>query len=311
MQTAAAFCQVRERFSRRFFLAKNVQAFNGWFRFRGWRRDNSSKNRADLLHLLLQRAGEVFLGSKTKTLRETIERFAVFWNRMDLLFRFNLQPVLDAPEEAIGRFQIARFIARDQFQLRENWERFQGACFVQKGMPCSMQELECLNDKFDFTNPACAQLDVLPDVFIANDVPLDPSFDRGNLLKQIRRRTLRINERLMLAEKFVGELATAANPSCFDERKPFPGFAETSIVIFHALERAGERSGSPFRPKPEIDPKKCSGRTQSGKRFHDLGSEEVEPFMIAKIRRNLSFFAVKKNEVDVGTMIQLGATQLS
>src|ERR1044071_6089673 len=134
---------------------------------------------------------------------------------MDLLFRFNLQAVLDAPEEAIGRFQIARFIARDQFQLREDWECFQGARFVQKGMPCSMQELEGLNDKFDFTNPACAQLDVLPDIFVANDVPLDSSFDRGNLLQQVRRRTLRINEWLVLAEKFVGELATSGNPSCF------------------------------------------------------------------------------------------------
>src|SRR5437016_5212958 len=102
MQTAGAFCQIGKRSSRRFLLPKNVQAFTGRFRSRGWCRDNSSKNRADLLHFLSQRAGEVFLGSKTKTLRETIECFAVFWNRVDLLFRFNLQPVLHAPKEAIG-----------------------------------------------------------------------------------------------------------------------------------------------------------------------------------------------------------------
>src|SRR5258708_526230 len=131
MQTAGAFCQVRKRFGRRLLVPKNVQAFTGLFRSSGWRRDNSSKNRADLLHLLSQRAGEVFLGSKTKTLRETIECFAVFWNGVDLLFRFNLQPVLDAPEEAIGRFQIARFIPGNQFQLSEDWERFQSAGFVE------------------------------------------------------------------------------------------------------------------------------------------------------------------------------------
>src|SRR5437762_3431904 len=128
-------------------------------------------------------------------------------------------------------------------------------------MPGSMEELECLNNKFDFADPARAQLDVPPNVFVANDLPLDPSFDRGNFLKQIRGRTLGIDEGLMLTEKLVGQLATAADPSRFDERKPLPGFAETSIVIFHALERAGEWSSSPFRPKTEVDPEKCPGRT--------------------------------------------------
>ena len=230
---------------------------------------------------------------------------------MDLLFRFDLQPVLDAPEETIGCLQVARFTTRDQFQLREDWERLQGTCFLQERVPRSMQELECLNDKFDFTNPACAQLDVPPDVFVTNDVPLDPSLDRGNFVEQIARRALRINEGLMLAEKFVGEFAAAANPSCLDEREPFPGFAETGIVILHALERAGERSGCPFRPEAEIDPKERPGRTQGGKGFYDFGSEQVEPFVITEIRRNLSFLAVKKDDVDVGTMIQFAAAQLS
>ena len=95
----------------------------------------------------------------------------------------------------------------------------------------------------------------------ADLLKLTTNYDRGNFLEQVRRGALWINEGLMLAEKFVGELATAANPSCFYERKPFPGFAETSIVIFHALERAGEWSSSPFRPKAEVDPEKCPGRT--------------------------------------------------
>src|SRR5438105_2051227 len=101
----------------------------------------------------------------------------------------------------------------------------------------------------------------------------------------------------MLAKEFVGKLPTATNSSCFDEREPFPGFAKTGIVVFHAFERTCQGAGLPFRPKAEVDPKKRPGRTQSGKGFHDLGSEEVEPFVITEIRRNLSFFTVKKDEV--------------
>ena len=54
-------------------------------------------------------------------------------------------------------------------------------------MSRSMQELEGLHDKFDFPNPAGAQLDVSLDVFVTNDVPLDPSLDCGNFVEQIRR----------------------------------------------------------------------------------------------------------------------------
>ena len=91
-------------------------------------------------------------------------------------------------QETIGRFQGAGFIAWNQFQFREDRERLQRACFLQERVPRSMQELERLHDKFDLTNAARAQLDVSPDVFVTNDVPLDPSFDRGNFVEQIRRR---------------------------------------------------------------------------------------------------------------------------
>ena len=74
VQTASAFCQVRQRFRRRFLIPENVQALRCWFRPRARRRrDDSSKDRANLLHVLPQRSGEFFLGSTTETSREPIE----------------------------------------------------------------------------------------------------------------------------------------------------------------------------------------------------------------------------------------------
>src|SRR6185312_152112 len=125
---------------------------------------------------------------------------------------------------------------------------------------------------------------------------------------QIRRRALGINERLMLAEEFVGEFAAPANSASLDQREPFPGLAETGVIVFHAREGAGEGSGGPFGSKAEIDSEKCPGRTRGGKGFHDFGSEQVEPFMVRESRRNLSFLIVNKDDVDVGAMIQLPAT---
>ncbi len=76
---------------------------------------------------------------------------------MGLLLRFNLQPVLHPPEKAIGCFQVARFLARNQFQFREDREGLQGARFLEERVSRAVQELERLNDKFDFPNPARAR----------------------------------------------------------------------------------------------------------------------------------------------------------
>ena len=223
------------------------------------------KNRADFLHVRSQRTGEVALGNESKTPRQPVECFPVLRNRVGLLFRFDLQPVFDAPEEAVACFQGASFTARDQFQLRQDRERLQSARFLQERVPRSVQKLERLHDKFDLANPAGAQFDVPLDVFVPDDVALDPSFDRGDFVEQIRRRALGINERLMLAEKFVGEFATAANPARFDQREPFPGFAETRVIVFHARERAREGPGGAFGPQAEIDPEKRPRRTREAK----------------------------------------------
>ena len=261
--------------------------------------------------MFAQRAREIIPGGKSKASRELIEEFTVFRDRVGLLFRFNLQPVLNPPEKTIGCFQRARFLVRKQLQFREDWKRFQRACFLQERVSRPVQELEGLHDKFDLPNPARAQLDVSPDFFVTNDVPLDPSLDCGNFVEQIRRRAPGINKGLVLPKKFVGELATAANPPRLDQRETFPGFAKPRIIVLHALERSRERPGRPFRPEAKIDSKKRPIRARSGKGLPNLGSKQVEPFVIGEIRRNLPFVAVEEDDVYVGAMIQLTAAEFS
>ena len=89
MQTAGAFGQIGQRFSGRFFIPENVEAF-GWRVPAGWRRYYSAKNHSDFLHLFPQLAGEIARGGKAKTSREPSERFAVFRNGVGLLLRFDL-----------------------------------------------------------------------------------------------------------------------------------------------------------------------------------------------------------------------------
>ena len=216
-----------------------------------------------------------------------------------------------APKETVGGSQELRLPFWNQFQLGEDREGLERVRFLQESVPRSVQELERLHDKFDFTNSAGAQFDVAIDIFVTDDVSLDPPFQRENFIEQIRRGAPRVNEGLMLAKKFVSEFAAATNSSRLDEREPFPGFTEAGIIIFHALERAREGASRSFGPKPEIDPKERPGRIRSRKGFSNFGSEQVEPFVVSEARRNLPFVAVKEDDVDIGTMIQFAAAQFS
>src|SRR5438270_450581 len=103
--------------------------------------------------------------------------------------------------------------------------------------------------------PAGAQLHISLNIFPTDKLALNPPLDRGNFLEHIRRRTFGINEGLMLAQKFVGQLPAAGDAAGFNQRETFPSFTEAGIIVFHALERTGQRSGGAFWPETQIDAK--------------------------------------------------------
>ena len=135
--------------------------------------------------------------------------------------------------------------------------------------------------------------------------------DRGNFVEQIRRRAFRKNERLKLAQEIVGQFAVAADPPRLDQREPLPHFAKAGVIIFHALERTDERPGAAFRAQTQIDAEERTGRVGGGKSLDDLVPESGEPFVVAKLRGQLSLLAVDKDEIDIGTVIQFSAAQFS
>ena len=132
---------------------------------------------------------------------------------------------------------------------------------------------------------------------------LNSSFDLCDFIEQVWCWAARINERLMLAQKFVSQLAIAGDSPRFDQRDPFPGFAETRVIIFHAFERAGEWTSRTFRAQAKIDPEKRAFRVADGKRFQNFFGQSIEPLMIRESRRELAFFAVEKDKIDIGAVI--------
>ena len=111
----------------------------------------------------------------------------------------------------------------------------------------------------------------------------------------------------MLAKKFIGQLAIPRDSAGFDQSDPFPGFAETGVIVFHAFARTGEGPGPAFGPQSKINAEKSALRVRRGKRFENSFSEAVKPLMIRNARRHLALVAVKKDKIDIGAMVQLAA----
>src|SRR5439155_13993833 len=125
----------------------------------------------------------------------------------------------------------------------------------QEGVMRAVDELECLHHEFDLANAASAKFDVALKFVRSDNVTLNTSLDVGDLVEQIGCRAPRINERLMLSEEFVSQLPTAADSARLNQGEALPSFAETGIIIFHALERSRQWPGRAFRAKAEVDPK--------------------------------------------------------
>src|SRR6266542_4404448 len=93
-------------------------------------------------------------------------------------------------------------------------------------MPRSVDKLQGLHDEFDFANTAAPKFHVAFQLVLADDVAFNTPLDTGNFVQQIGRGALGINERLMLPQEFVSQLAAAPDSTCLDQRKTFPGLGE-------------------------------------------------------------------------------------
>src|ERR1051326_7850738 len=174
-----------------------------------------------------------------------------------------------------------------------------------------MNELQRLDHELDFANAAAAEFHIALKRAQAHDVSLDSPFDVRNFVEQVRRRTARINKRLMLPKEFVGQFAIPRDAARLDQRHALPGFAKAGIIIFHAFERAREWTGAAFGTQAKIDTEKRAFRIAHGKYFQNLLGQSIKPLVIRNSRRDLAFLAVKKDKIDIGTMIELAAAKFA
>src|SRR6266567_3721424 len=219
--------------------------------------------------------------------------------------------MLHAAEKSVSNIASQHFLARKKIQLTKRSERLEHTWFLQERMSRSVDKLQGLHDEFDLANSAASKFHIAFELVRADDVALDAPFDTGDLIQQIGRCAPGINKRLMLPQEFVSQLAAAADSARLDQRKTFPGFAEPRIIVFHAVERAGQWPCRAFRSQTKIDAEKRASWMPGRKCFEDPFSQPVKEFVIGNVRRELAFLTVEKKKIHVRTVIQFSAAELA
>src|SRR4029077_7214476 len=307
VKTAAALPEISERVSRAFLIGKDRQVNRSGFG--RCLRNNTAENRADPLHGCLQRFGELLTRPKPEAEGESSQRLCLSRHGVGLLLGLHLQAVLDTAQKEIGLIQRQNFFSRKKIELAQRTQSLPRACLLEKRVTRAVDELERLDNKFDFANATCAELDVPFQVLLSNHVAFDPAFDAGDFVQQIGRRTSWVNEGLELTKKFVAELTAAAHRARFDQGQALPCLAKARVVIFHADQRTGERTGGSFRPETKIDPIERAFTINAGKRLSDFFAETIEPFVSGNTCQDLALLAVHENKIDIGAVIQFATTE--
>ena len=101
---------------------------------------------------------------------------------MRLQIVHHLEFVLHVSEKPIGAGQIGLLFFRKNTGLLESHQRIERATTKNSRQPTASQHLDCLNEKFDFSDPSDAELDVALFMPALRDLCINPFLDRSNLL---------------------------------------------------------------------------------------------------------------------------------
>src|SRR5690349_20982437 len=217
--------------------------------------------------------------------------------------------MLNLAKESVGAIELDTFSMSNQFEAGEGTQRVQRIRFLQERMATAVNELQCLDDKLDLANAAAPELHI--SLEISGKVVLDPALDARNFVEQIRRRTARIDQRLVLPQTCICELAATGDAARLYQRHPLPGFAGICLIILHALERARERARRTSGTKTKVDSEKSAFRIRCGKRFDNCFRKTIEPFVVRESGRYFALFGIEKDKIDISTVIELTAAKFS
>ena len=109
----------------------------------------------------LQRAIEVLAAREAEPARDERARFGRLGNDVRLESVLHLQPVLERAQEVVGVGELRAFLFGDEGAVGEPAQAHERVRHAQPVVAATVGQLQRLRDKFDLTDAAAAELDVV------------------------------------------------------------------------------------------------------------------------------------------------------
>ena len=162
----------------------------------------------------------------------------------------HLKLVFQVPQKLVGFLQTAVFPGVEESSLVQGLQGAHRLRLLQVRMAASVNELKCLDEKFDLANAALSQLDV-PFLFpLGTQLGVDAVLDLLKLLQRGKIQVLAVGEGSKgLAEGLPQLLGPAHRPG-LDQGQSFEGFPPTAVVVPVVGQGSRNPSGSAFGAQP-------------------------------------------------------------
>ena len=187
--------------------------------------------------------------------RKALHGLGIFGQRMGLLVRDHLQPVLDAAQELIGRRQFVTGLKGDPVAGGQDLQRVQRRAHPQFRMAAAGNELLRLREKLDLADAAAADLDVMAfdrDLALAA-IGLHLPLHVVDIGERGKIEMLAPDERRKFRDQRLARPGVAGAGTRLDHRGAFPGPPFPFVIMQRRLGRNRHLRRGRIGPQAQID----------------------------------------------------------
>ncbi len=247
-------------------------------------------------------------------LRETIDRLGLLRQAVGLFVGDHLQPMLDPPQELIGRAELVARVVGDPVAHGEHVERDQRLLHPQLGMTAARDQLLGLGEELDLANAAAPDLDVMSldrDLALAA-IDLHLPLHVVHVGERLEVEMLAPDEGRQLRQQRLARSGVAGADPRLDHRGALPGAPFPLVVMQRCIRRHRDLRRGRIGPQPQIDPEHVAvGGALLQQPRHALGDAHKERLRLDVARQVRGLAIEEHDEVDVAGIVQLARAHLA
>ena len=232
---------------------------------------------------------------------------------MCLLPLRRLQAMLDVAEEDVCRFEIP-FLARlDEVELAQLAQRGERVARAERQLRAAVDQLEDLREQLHFTDTAAPLLHVVVEVAMLRVLAVGSLLVSRQLFNGGLVQVLAVDERRDPFDERRAQLRVACDRPRLQQREPLERLAHRLVVMDRLLQRIHQRTTLTERTEPHVDAVEVAlGGVLAQQRGQPAAQLLVALVRLVRPRIVIaSRQFVDVDQVDVGAVVQVAATQVS